>query len=194
MGAKILSFSAHWDVTTPELDAAFAQIADQARSPRAAIVVASVPNKGEREAGYPAAYPFRRIIRAVPIGDDDRLSPGTAAVPAGLNFGAPSACVMGASTAPAGFAIANGSSNSTAILSGLLAGIWATPPYPALSTDEFLARVVRARMLRTARRSRPAAQTPYLTGVPLADACTLMRRGGKSARVCRRQNRKQEAR
>src|SRR5450432_4640824 len=30
--------------------------------------------KGERDAGYPAAYPFRRIVRAVPIGDADRKS------------------------------------------------------------------------------------------------------------------------
>jgi subtilisin family serine protease len=194
MGAKILSFSAHWNVSTPELDAAFAEIADRPRSARAAIVVASVPNKGEREAGYPAAYPFRRIIRAVPIGNDDRISPGTAAVPEGLNFGAPSACVIGATTTSAGFAIANGSSNSTAILAGLLAGIWASPRYSRFSTDEFLARVVKARMAQTVRRSRPGLQIPYLTGVPLADACTLMTQGGKSAQVCRRRDREQEAR
>jgi len=184
MGAKILSFSAHWDLSTPALDAAFADIADRPRSARAAIVVASVPNKGERAAGYPAAYPYRRIVRAVPIGDDERISPGTAAVPAGLNFGAPSACVIGATTTSAGFAIANGSSNSTAILAGLLAGIWANPRYFRFSTDEFLARVVKARMLQTARRSRPGLQIPYLTGVPLADACTLMTQGGRSAQVC----------
>jgi subtilisin family serine protease len=195
MGARILSFSAHWNTSTPELDAAFAEIADRPGSPRAAIIVASVPNKGEREAGYPAAYPFRRIIRAVPIGDDDRISPGTAAVPEGLNFGAPSACVIGATASPARFAIANGSSNSTAILAGLLAGIWASPPYSRFSTDEFLARVVNARMLQTARRSRPGLQIPYLTGVPLADACTLMTQGGRSAQVCRRRrDREQEAR
>ena len=39
MGAKILSFSAHWTVTTPELDAAFAHIAD-IDSPDAALVIA----------------------------------------------------------------------------------------------------------------------------------------------------------
>jgi subtilisin family serine protease len=194
MGAKILSFSAHWNVSTPELDAAFAEIADRPRSARAAIIVASVPNKGERAVGYPAAYPFRRIIRAVPIGNDDRIAPGTAAVPEGLNFGAPSACVIGATTTPAGYAIANGSSNSTAILAGLLAGIWASPPYSRFSTDEFLARVVKARMSQTMRRSRPGPQIPYLTGVPLADACTLMTQGGKSAQVCRRRDREREAR
>jgi len=194
MGARILSFSAHWNVSTPELDAAFAEIADRPRSPRAAIVVASVPNKGEREAGFPAAYPFRRIVRAVPIGDDDRISPGTSAIPEGLNFGAPSACVIGATAAPAGFAIANGSSNSTAILAGLLAGIWASPPYARFSTDEFLARVVKARMAQTPRRSRPGLHAPYLSGVPLADACTLLAQGGKSAQVCQRRGRKQEAR
>jgi subtilisin family serine protease len=184
MGARILSFSAHWNVSTPELDAAFAEIADRPRSPRAAIVVASVPNKGEREAGFPAAYPFRRIVRAVPIGNDDRISPGTAVIPQGLNFGAPSACVIGATAPPDGFGIANGSSNSAAILAGLLAGIWASPPYARFSTDEFLARVVKARMSQTLRRSRPALGAPYQSGVPLADACTLLTRGGKSAQVC----------
>jgi subtilisin family serine protease len=193
MGARILSFSAHWNVSTPELDAAFAEIADRPRSPRAAIVVASVPNKGERQAGFPAAYPFRRIIRAVPIGDDDRISPGTSAIPRGLNFGAPSACVIGATTAPSGFAIANGSSNSTAILAGLLAGIWASPPYAKFSTDEFLERVVRARMAQTLRRSRPGPGVSYQSGVPLADACTLLSRGGKSAQVCQQRGREQEA-
>jgi hypothetical protein len=187
MGARILSFSAHWSVSTPQLDAAFADIADRPDSPRAAIVVASVPNKGEREAGYPAAYPFRRIVRAVPIGDGDRISPGTSPVPAGLNFGAPSACVIGATATP-GFAIANGSSNSTAILAGLLAGIWANPRYVGYSTDEFLSRVVAGPMAQSPRRSLPGAREPYLGGVPLADACTLS--GGKdlrrSAKVCRR--------
>jgi len=185
MGARILSFSAHWDVSTPELDATFADIADRADSPRAAIVVASVPNKGEAQAGFPAAYRFRRIVRAVPIGNDDRISPGTTVIPAGLNFGAPSACVIGASAGPAGYAIANGSSNSTAILAGLLAGIWANPLYARFSTDEFLARVVRGRMAQTPRRSRPGSRAPYLSGVPLADACTLAR-GERSAPVCRR--------
>src|SRR5207302_10989895 len=47
MGARILSFSAHWNATTPELDAAFREIADRPGSPVAAIVVASVPNKAE---------------------------------------------------------------------------------------------------------------------------------------------------
>jgi hypothetical protein len=193
MGARILSFSAHWNISTPELDAAFAEIADRPHSAHAAIVVASVPNKGERDAGFPAAYPFRRIIRAVPIGEDDRISPGTSAIPEGLNFGAPSACVIGATAPPSGFAIANGSSNSTAILAGLLAGIWASPPYASLSTDEFLARVVRARMSQNSRRSRPGLRVPYLSGVPLADACTLLTRGEKSAQVCQSRNREQEA-
>jgi subtilisin family serine protease len=194
MGARILSFSAHWDVSTPELDAAFSDIADRPHSRRAAIVVASVPNKGEPEAGFPAAYRFRRIVRAVPIGNDDRISPGTTTIPPGLNFGAPSACVIGAAATPAGFAIANGSSNSTAILAGLLAGIWSSPPYARFSTDQFLTRVVQARMLQTPRRSRPGLQAPYLVGVPLADACTLLTQGGRSAQVCQRRPREQEAR
>ena len=193
MGARILSFSAHWDVSTPELDAAFADIADRPDSPRAAIVVASVPNKGEPQAGYPAAYRFRRIVRAVPIGDDDRISPGTTSVPEGLNFGAPSACVLGATAGPAGFAIANGSSNSTAILAGLLAGIWASPRYARLSAQEFLARVVRGQMAQTSRRSRPGRPGAYASGVPLADACTLSE-GGRSARVCSPPNREQQER
>ena len=192
MGARILSFSAHWDVSTPELDAAFREIADRPDSPRAAIVVASVPNKGEPQAGYPAAYPFRRIVRAVPIGDDDRISPGTTPVPDGLNFGAPSACVIGATASP-GFAFANGSSNSTAILAGLLAGIWANPQFAGLSTDEFVARVIRGRMALTSRRSRPGPRAPYQSGVPLADACTLSR-GEKTAQVCRRPNPEREER
>ncbi|HEY5102713.1 MAG TPA: S8 family serine peptidase [Steroidobacteraceae bacterium] len=194
MGARILSFSAHWNISTPELDAAFAEIADRPDSPRAAIVVASVPNKGEREAGFPAAYPFRRIVRAVPIGNDDEISPGTAAIPAGLNFGSPSACIIGATAAPEGFAMANGSSNSTAILAGLLAGIWASPANVRLSTDQFLAKVVRGQMAHTQRRSQPGSQVPYLSGVPLADACTLLTQGGQSAKVCGWRNRKQEAR
>jgi subtilisin family serine protease len=191
MGARILSFSAHWDVSTPELDAAFADIADRADSARAAIVVASVPNKGEPAAGYPAAYPFRRIVRAVPIGNADRISPGTTPVPEGLNFGAPSACVMGATAGPAGFGIANGSSNSTAILAGLLAGIWANPLYAGFSTDEFLARVVKERMAQTPRRSAPGPKPPYLSGVPLADACTLSTKE-RSAQVCRPPRREHE--
>jgi subtilisin family serine protease len=193
MGARILSFSAHWNVSTPELDAAFAEIADRPDSPRAAIVVASVPNKGEPQAGYPAAYRFRRIVRAVPIGNDDRISPGTTPIPEGLNFGAPSACVIGATADAAGFAIANGSSNSTAILAGLLAGIWSNPLYAGLSTDEFLARVVNGRMLQTSRRSRPGLRAPYLSGVPLADACTLST-GERSAQVCRRPSREPQER
>jgi subtilisin family serine protease len=193
MGAKILSFSAHWDVSTPELDAAFAEIADKPHSPRAAIIVASVPNKGEPAAGFPAAYPFRRIIRAVPIGDGDRISPGTTTIPQGLNFGAPSACVIGATASPAGYAIASGSSNSTAILAGLLAGIWSNPRYARYSTDEFLARVIIKGMSRTPRRSRPGLRAPYLSGVPLADACTLSTEG-TPAQVCHRRNREQVAR
>ncbi len=53
MGARILSFSAHWNSTSPELDAAFREVADRRDSPTAAVVVASVPNKGEPAAGYP---------------------------------------------------------------------------------------------------------------------------------------------
>ncbi len=182
MGAKLMSFSAHWAATTPELDAAFAQIADMP-SPSAAIVIASVPNKGETAAGYPAAYPFARIVRAVPIGDGDIISPGTSAAPEGLNLGAPSACVLGASTGKSGYRIEQGSSNSTAILAGLLAGIWSSPGYARFSADDFLAKVVRARMLETPRRSQPDLLGRYPGGVPLADACTLAAKE-KTARVC----------
>ncbi|HEY3786616.1 MAG TPA: S8 family serine peptidase [Steroidobacteraceae bacterium] len=183
MGAKILSFSAHWNATTPELDAAFAEIADRPDSTRAAIVVASVPNKGEPTAGYPAAYRFRRIVRAIPIGNEDMISPGTSPAPPGLNLGAPSACVIGAGRPPDRYRLEQGSSNSTAILAGLLAGIWARPPYDRLSTDEFLARVVQGRMLETPRRSKPGARTPYKNGVPLADAC-LLETESRTARAC----------
>lgn len=184
MGAKILSFSAHWHATSPELDAAFAAIADHEDTGRAALIVASVPNRGAPQPGYPAAYPFRRIIRAVPIGDDDRISPGVSPAPVGLNLGVPSACVMGATRAPQGYRIANGSSNSTAILAGLLAGIWAHPRYATLTVDEFLNTVVERRMIRTSRRSKPGARAPYKDGVPLADACILAT-AEHSARVCR---------
>ena len=184
MGARILSFSAHWNATTPGLDAAFREIADRPGSPVAAIVVASVPNKGEPAAGYPAAYDFRRIVRAIPIGNDDIISPGTSPAPAGLNLGAPSACVIGAGVPPSGYRLEQGSSNSTAILAGLLAGIWASPPYAKFSPDEFLARVVRGRMSITPRRSKPGSRLPYLSGVPLADAC-LLATERRSARVCR---------
>jgi subtilisin family serine protease len=183
MGAQILSFSAHWYSSTPELDAAFTEIADRADSPTPAIVVASVPNKGEPEAGYPAAYRFRRIVRAIPIGNDDMISPGTSVAPPGLNLGAPSACVIGAGFPPSGYRIEQGSSNSTAILSGLLAGIWASPPYAKLTTDEFLARVVQEQMVEGPRRSKPGSRTPYTNGVPLADACFLETQRRK-ARVC----------
>ncbi len=84
MGAKVMSFSAHWADTTPELDAAFRRVADDpslTQTTRGAIVVASVPNKGEARAGYPAAYPFRRIVRAIPIGNDNIISPGSPAPP-----------------------------------------------------------------------------------------------------------------
>jgi subtilisin family serine protease len=182
MGAQILSFSAHWATTTPELDAAFAHIADNP-SPTPAIVITSIPNKGEAVAGFPAAYTFPRIVRAVPIGDEDIISPGTSAAPAGLNLGAPSACVLGASAGNSGYRIERGSSNSTAILSGLLAGIWSSPRYAQFTPDEFLARVVRARMLETPRRSQPDLLGRYPAGVPLADACTLAAKG-KTARVC----------
>jgi subtilisin family serine protease len=183
MGARILSFSAHWNATTPELDAAFREIADRPGSPVAAIVVASVPNKGEPAAGYPAAYDFRRIVRAIPIGNDDLISPGTSPAPAGLNLGAPSACVIGAGASPSSYRLEQGSSNSTAILAGLLAGIWSSPPYAKLSVDEFLAGVVGGRMSGTPRRSKPGSRSPYVNGVPLADACLLMTEH-RSARVC----------
>ena len=183
MGAQILSFSSHWYTTTPELDKAFAEIADRRDARHPAIVVASVPNKGEPQAGYPAAYTFRRIVRAIPIGNDDMISPGTTVAPPGLNLGAPSACVIGAGAAPDHYRLEQGSSNSTAILSGLLAGIWSSPPYAKLSVDEFLARVVQGRMVETSRRSKPGSRTPYLEGVPLADAC-LLETERRKARVC----------
>jgi thermitase len=183
MGARILSFSAHWNATTPELDKAFEEIADRQDARHPAIVVASVPNKGEPQAGYPAAYTFRRIVRAIPIGNDDTISPGTTIAPSGLNLGAPSACVIGAGAAPDHYRLEQGSSNSTAILSGLLAGIWASPPYAKLTTDEFLARVVQARMVETPRRSKPGSRPPYLEGVPIADAC-LLETERRKARVC----------
>jgi subtilisin family serine protease len=193
MGAQILSFSAHWYASTPELDRAFSEVADRQGSPRSAIVVASVPNKGEPAAGYPAAYTFRRIVRAVPIGNDDMISPGTTIAPPGLNLGSPSACVIGASGPPDHYRVEQGSSNSTAILSGLLAGIWASPPYAKLNPDEFLARVVQERMVRTPRRSKPGSRTPYLNGVPLADAC-LLETERHTARVCPQPGSQREAR
>jgi hypothetical protein len=100
MGAQILSFSSHWYASTPELDKAFEEVAEKRDARHTAIVVASVPNKGEPQAGYPAAYPFRRIVRAIPIGNDDMISPGTTVAPEGLNLGAPSACVIGAGKPP----------------------------------------------------------------------------------------------
>jgi hypothetical protein len=181
MGAQILSFSSHWYATTPELDKAFAEVADKRDARHPAIVVASVPNKGEPQAGYPAAYTFRRIVRAIPIGNDDMISPGTTVAPEGLNLGAPSACVIGA--AKDGYRLEQGSSNSTAILSGLLAGIWASAPYAKLTTDEFLARVVQGRMVASPRRSKPGSRVPYLNGVPIADAC-LLETERRTARVC----------
>jgi subtilisin family serine protease len=194
MGARILSFSAHWSVTTPELDAAFREIADRPGSPVAAIVVASVPNKGEPAAGYPAAYDFSRIVRAIPIGNNDTLSPGTSPAPPGINLGAPSACVIGAGQAPAQYRLEQGSSNSTAILAGLLAGIWSSPRYATLDPDEFLAGVVKGRMSTTTRRSKPGSRPPYLEGVPLADACLLATEGTTSASVCRQPEAHQEVR
>jgi subtilisin family serine protease len=183
MGAQILSFSSHWYATTPELDKAFEEVADKRDARHPAIVVASVPNKGEPQAGYPAAYTFRRIVRAIPIGNDDMISPGTTVAPGGLNLGAPSACVIGAGKSPDHYAVEQGSSNSTAILSGLLAGIWATPPYDKLTTDEFLARVVQGRMVASPRRSKPGSRPPYQDGVPIADAC-LLETERRKARVC----------
>ena len=193
MGARILSFSAHWSVTTPQLDAAFREIADRPNSPVAAIVVASVPNKGEPAAGYPAAYDFRRIVRAIPIGNDDEISPGTSPAPIGLNLGAPSACVIGAGRPPAQYKLENGSSNSTAILAGLLAGIWSSPRYAKFSPDEFLAGVVEGRLSKTTRRSKPGSRPPYLEGVPLADAC-LLATEHRSVSVCRQPEGHREAR
>jgi subtilisin len=193
MGARILSFSAHWSVTSEELDAAFREIANRPGSPVAAIVVASIPNKGEPTAGYPAAYDFRRIVRAIPIGNDDELSPGTSPAPAGLNLGAPSACVIGAGEPPSQYKLERGSSNSTAILAGLLAGIWSSPRYAKLSPDEFLTGVVEGRMSKTARRSKPGSRSPYLDGVPLADAC-LLATGRRSASICRQPEAHREAR
>ena len=186
MGARILSFSNHWYATSPLLDREFAEIADRPGSPRAAIVVASVPNRGEPAAGYPAAYAFRRIVRAIPIGNDDTISPGTSPAPIGLNLGAPSACVIGAAAPPEQYRLEQGSSNSTAILAGVLAGIWASPPYAKLTPDEFVAGVVRKRMSTTPRRSKPGSRVPYDHGVPLADACVLATEA-RSARVCRGQ-------
>jgi len=186
MGAKVLSFSAHWLQTTPELDAAFKRVADDPPTTgddRTAIVVASVPNKGELLAGYPAAYRFQRIVRAVPIGNDDIISPGTSPAPPGLNLGSPSACVLGATAGPVGYRIEHGSSNSAAILSGLLAGVWSSSPYARFSTDEFLAKVVRDRMSRSTRRSQPDLKGDYPSGVPLADACMLATKR-RSANVC----------
>lgn len=185
-GAKILSFSAHWADNSPELEAAFARVADDDPSKpgaRPAIIVASVPNKGESLAGFPAAYPFRRIVRAIPIGNDDIISPGTSAAPPGLNFGAPSACVLGATAGNMGYRLEHGSSNSTAILSGLLAGLWSSAPYARFSADEFLAKVVRDRMSLTKRRSQPDVRGDFPQGVPLADACTLATER-RSANVC----------
>jgi hypothetical protein len=183
-GAKILSFSNHWFVTSPALDAEFAEIADKTDSPRAAIVVASVPARGEAKVGYPAAYSYRRIVRAIPLGNDDAISPGISEAPVGLNFGAPSACVIGATSAPDHYAITNGSSNSTAILSGLLAGVWSASAYATLTPDDFVARVVRGKMSGTTRRSKAGSRTPYETGVPIADAC-ILQTTLRSAHVCR---------
>ncbi len=180
-GAKLLSFSAHWSVTTPQLDAAFESIAGE-KAEHAAIVVASVPNKGEPAAGYPAAYRLPRIVRAVPVGNDDIISPGTSPAPPGLNLGAPSACVLGAS-GPRGYAIRQGSSNSTAILSGVLAGIWSHPRYARLNADQFLDQVVQAQLMRTGRRSKPWSRGTRPDGVPLADACTLATQQ-RTAHVC----------
>jgi subtilisin family serine protease len=193
MGARILSFSAHWNATTPELDAVFAEIADRRNARHPAIVVASVPNKGEPEVGYPAAYTFHRIVRAIPIGNDDMISPGTTPAPPGLNLGAPSACVIGAGHPPSHYQLEQGSSNSTAILSGLLAGIWSSPAYATLSTDEFLARVVQGRMVGSPRRSKPGSRTPYQEGVPLADAC-LLETERRKARVCPQPGSQRESR
>ena len=193
MGAQILSFSAHWVQTTPALDTAFAEAADSLTSPHPAIIVASVPNKGEPKAGYPAAYEFRRVIRAIPVGDQDAIAPGTSPAPAGLNLAAPSACILGATSAPDHYAIAGGSSNSTAILSGLLAGIWSQPPYATLGPERFVERVVQARMMESPRRTAPGKRAPYFEGVPIADAC-LLDPSGRFAQVCKTRPRLEEGR
>jgi len=86
-----------------------------------------------------------------------------------------------------------GSSNSTAILAGLLAGIWSSPRYATLRPDEFLAGVVEGRMSKTTRRSKPGSRPPYLDGVPLADAC-LLATERRSASVCRQPEAHREAR
>jgi len=122
-------------------------------------------------------------VRAIPIGNDNIISPGTSAAPPGLNLGAPSACVLGATAGANGYRIEHGSSNSTAVLSGLLAGLWSSPPYARLSTDEFLAKVVREKMSRTKRRSQPDLRGEFPSGVPLADACMLATKR-RSANVC----------
>lgn len=183
-GAKLLSFSNHWYKSTPELDAAFARIADAPDAKEPAVIVASIPNKGEPLAGYPAAYPFRRIVRAVPIGNHNEISPGTSVAPIGLNLGSPSACVMGATVAPDGFGFKNGSSNSTAILSGVLAGIWSSPAYAKFDADQFVAIAVRGRMVESRRRSQAGSRWPYDVGVPLLDAC-ILESVRETARVCR---------
>jgi len=182
-GAKILSFSNHWFATTTELDAKFAEIAEKPDSAHAALIVASVPARGEAKVGYPAAYEYRRIVRAIPLGNNDEISPGISEAPIGLNFGTPSACVMGATSAPDHYAIRNGSSNSTAILAGVLAGIWSTPAYATLSPDDFVAHVVRGKMSMTLRRSKSGSRPPFQSGVPLADACMLLTTR-RSANVC----------
>jgi hypothetical protein len=91
--------------------------------------------------------------------------------------------VLGATAGAMGYRIEHGSSNSAAILSGLLAGLWSSSPYARFSPDDFLAKVVRGRMSHTPRRSQPDLRGDYPKGVPLADACTLAIKG-KSARVC----------
>ncbi len=186
MGAKILSFSAHWADNPPELQAAFARVADDDASKPGVHPPSwwrACRNKGRRWRDFRPPILFRRIVRAVPIGNDDIISPGTSAAPAGLNFGAPSACVLGATAGNMGYRLEHGSSNSTAILSGLLAGLWASAPYARFSADEFLAKVVRDRMSLTKRRSQPDLRGDFPQGVPLADACTLATKR-RSANVC----------
>ena len=178
---------------TPELDAAFREIADRPGLPGGGDRGRQRPQQRRAAAGYPAAYDFRRIVRAIPIGNDDEISPGTSPAPPGLNLGRPSACVIGAGRPPAQYRLEQGSSNSTAILAGLLAGIWSSPRYAKLSPDEFLARVVEGRMSKTARRSKPGSRPPYLDGVPLADACVLATER-RSASVCRQPEAQREAR
>jgi hypothetical protein len=57
-----LSFSAHWNTPPSELNRAFAEMPDRQDSPRSAIVVANVPNKGEpAPAAIWASPPYAKL-------------------------------------------------------------------------------------------------------------------------------------